>query len=135
MHLTRIAFFFTFFRNLYIMKNLSGNYSEISKESIRFSVSLTFGPLFIRGFFNVITPVTLSVCKLVRGPLLNVSETIHLFARIQGTIEVQRWQSLIFEKILGGDKWGKIPIRGIFDVFCPYLCIKSLRVSEISYTL
>ena len=24
---------------------------------------------------------------------------------------------------------------GIFDVFCPYLCIQSLRVSEISYTV
>ena len=37
-------------------------------------------------------------------------------------MRVQKWQSRIFEKNLGGSQMGEKPhFGGIFDVFCPYL--------------
>ena len=38
------------------------------------------------------------------------------------------------KKILGFTNWGKPHFWGI-DVFCPYLCIQPLKVSEISHAL
>ena len=55
-----------------------------------------------------------------------------VFYVFKGTIRVQRWQSPIFKKNLRGHKWGK---TSILDIFCPHLCIQSLKFSEISYTL
>ena len=37
-----------------------------------------------------------------------------------------------WKKILGGSKMGETPIFGAFYVFCPYLCIQSLKNSTYS---
>ena len=44
-------------------------------------------------------------------------------------------RALFLKKIEGSQMVENPHFGGIFDVFCPYLCIRSLKVSEISHTL
>ena len=96
--------------------------------------------VYQKGSLVITSVVRPCVCPSVR-PSLNISETAHWFflifclnlGHLKGT---KVTQSQIFEKNLGGSQMGGNPhFGGIFDVFCPYLCIQSLKVSEISYTL
>ena len=76
--------------------------------------------------------------RLLFCPSLDISETFISFFIIfcmklghhKGTkvTEPDFWK-----KILWGHKWEKKHFEGIFDIFCPYLCIPSLKCFEISY--
>ena len=74
-------------------------------------------------------------------PSLNISETVHwifliLCMKLGHHKGTEVTESDFWKKIFGGSQMGETPhFWGIFDVFCPYLCIQSLKVSEISYTL
>ena len=82
-----------------------------------------FGPWVYQRGFLVIALVHWSVVS----PPLDISETVHCFLKFFYKLEhhkVQKWQSPIFKKILGGSHMGENPnFWGIFDVFCSYLCI------------
>ena len=82
-------------------------------------------------------------CLLVRpsvGPSLDILETALRIFLIFCTKLVHHKGTKVTEpdfgeKNLGGHKWEKNHLGGIFDVFCSYLCIQLSKVSEILYTL
>ena len=83
-------------------------------------------------------PLVRALCVI--RPSLNTSETVHCFFLIVcmklGYHKDTKVTEPDFEKKLVESQMGKTThFGGIFDVFCPYLCIQSLRISGISHTL
>ena len=90
-----------------------------------------FGPRVLpRG--SLVIP--LSVVRPSVGRLLIVffSNFLHEVSAPQG---YKSDRARFLKKKSWGHKWGKTHFGGTFDLFCPYLCIQSLKVSEMSYTL
>ena len=95
-------------------------------------------------FGSRVSPRWSLVIALVRRsmvrPSLNISETAHFFFLIfcmkLGHYKGTKVTEPDFWKKIWGSQIGENPhFWGIFEVFCPYLCIQSLKVSEISHTL
>ena len=64
---------------------------------------------------------------------LDIAETVHFFLiflhEVKAPYGYKSDGARFLKKILGGHKWGKIPILEALLCFCPYLCIQSLPFS------